>query len=252
MGRLAGKVALVTGGGSGLGAADCEALAAEGARVIVTDVNLAAAQKVAARIGGESIALALDVADEAQWIAVYTEIEKRFGALHVLVNNAGVVMNADVEETSLEKFRWVNAIMTDGVFLGMKHAIPLMNRSGGGSIINMSSVGALLGYPIFFAYSAAKGAVRSMTKSVAVMCQVKGYAIRCNSIHPGAIETPMVQEAEGRIGQAKEIPDGVLPFGTPGPPKDVAAMVVFLASDESRFITGAELVVDNGVSIRPF
>lgn len=252
MGRLAGKVALVTGGGSGLGAADCEALAAEGARVIVTDVNLAAAQKVADRIGGESIALPLDVADEAQWIAIYSEIEKRFGALHVLVNNAGVVVNADVEETSLEKFRWVNAIMTDGVFLGMKHAIPLMNRSGGGSIINMSSVGALLGYPIFFAYSAAKGAVRSMTKSVAVMCQVKGYAIRCNSIHPGAIETPMVQEAEGRIGQAKEIPEGVLPFGTPGHPKDVAAMVVFLASDESRFITGAELVVDNGVSIRPF
>ena len=252
MGRLAGKVALVTGGGSGLGAADCEALAAEGARVIVTDVNLAAAQKVAVRIGGEAIALALDVADEAQWIAIYAEIEKRFGALHVLVNNAGVVVNADVEETSLEKFRWVNAIMTDGVFLGMKHAIPLMNRSGGGSIINMSSVGALLGYPIFFAYSAAKGAVRSMTKSVAVMCQVKGYAIRCNSIHPGAIETPMVQEAEGRVGQAKDIPDGVLPFGTPGHPKDVAAMVVFLASDESRFITGAELVVDNGVSIRPF
>lgn len=252
MGRLAGKVALVTGGGSGLGAADCEALAGEGARVIVTDVNLAAAQAVAARIGNDAIALALDVADEAQWIAIYTEIEKRFGALHVLVNNAGVVMNADVEETSLEKFRWVNAIMTDGVFLGMKHAIPLMNRSGGGSIINMSSVGALLGYPIFFAYSAAKGAVRSMTKSVAVMCQVKGYAIRCNSIHPGAIETPMVQEAEGRVGQAKEIPDGVLPFGTPGHPKDVAAMVVFLASDESRFITGAELVVDNGVSIRPF
>ncbi len=252
MGRLAGKVALVTGGGSGLGAADCEALAAEGARVIVTDVNLAAAQKVAARIGGDSIALALDVADEAQWIAIYAEIEKRFGALHVLVNNAGVVINADVEETTLEKFRWVNAIMTDGVFLGMKHAIPLMNRSGGGSIINMSSVGALLGYPIFFAYSAAKGAVRSMTKSVAVMCQVKGYAIRCNSIHPGAIETPMVQEAEGRVGQAKEIPDGVLPFGTPGHPKDVAAMVVFLASDESRFITGAELVVDNGVTVRPF
>jgi 3(or 17)beta-hydroxysteroid dehydrogenase len=252
MGRLANKVALVTGGGSGLGAADCEALAAEGARVVVTDVNLAAAQTVATRIGSDAIALALDVADEAQWIAIYAEIEKRFGALHILVNNAGVVMNADVEETSLEKFRWVKAIMTDGVFLGMKHAIPLMNRSGGGSIINMSSVGALLGYPIFFAYSAAKGAVRSMTKSVAVMCQVKGYAIRCNSIHPGAIETPMVQEAEGRVGQVKEIPDGVLPFGTPGHPKDVAAMVVFLASDESRFITGAELVVDNGVSIRPF
>ena len=159
---------------------------------------------------------------------------------------------ADVEETTLDKFHWVNSIMIDGVFLGMKHAIPLMNKGDGGSIINMSSVGALLGYPIFLAYSAAKGAVRSMTKSVAVMAQVKGYPIRCNSIHPGAIETPMVQEAEGRIGQPKDIPPGVLPHGSPGHPDDVAAVVVFLASDESRYITGAELVVDNGLTVRPF
>ena len=255
MGRVAGKVALVTGGGSGLGAADCMALAREGATVVVTDVNLAAAQAVADRIGaggGSAMALAHDVSSEEQWIAVMAEIERQFGRLDVLVNNAGVVLSADVEDTSLEKFRWVNGIMIDGVFLGMKYAVPLMNKGDGGSIINMSSVGALLGYPIFFAYSAAKGAVRSMTKSVAVMAQVKGYKIRCNSVHPGAIETPMVQEAEGRIGQPKEIPAGVLPFGTPGHPDDVAALVVFLASDESRFITGAELVIDNGVTIRPF
>lgn len=252
MNRLAGKVALVTGGASGLGAADCAALAREGATVIVTDVNVASAQTVADSIGGNAIALALDVSSEDQWISVIAEIEQRCGQLHVLVNNAGVVLNADVEDTSLEKFRWVNAIMTEGVFLGMKHAIPLMNKSGGGSIINMSSVGALLGYPIYFAYSAAKGAVRSMTKSVAVMCQLKGYKIRCNSLHPGAIETPMVQQAEGRPGQPQEIPAGVLPYGTPGHPDDVAAMVVFLASDESRFITGAEMVIDNGVTIRPF
>ena len=252
MGRVEGKVALVTGGASGLGAADSAALAREGAKVVVTDVNLASAQAVAQSIGGDAIALALDVSSEEQWIGVMAEIEKQFGGLHVLVNNAGVVLNADVEDTSLEKFRWVNSIMTDGVFLGMKHAIPLMNKSGGGSIINMSSVGALLGYPIYFAYSAAKGAVRSMTKSVAVMAQVKGYKIRCNSVHPGAIETPMVQQAEGRPGQVQEIPAGVLPHGTPGHPDDVAALVVFLASDESRFITGAELVIDNGVTIRPF
>jgi 3(or 17)beta-hydroxysteroid dehydrogenase len=252
MGRVEGKVALVTGGASGLGAADSAALAREGAKVVVTDVNLASAQAVAQSIGGGAIALALDVSSEEQWIGVIAEIEKQFGGLHVLVNNAGVVLNADVEDTSLEKFRWVNSIMTDGVFLGMKHAIPLMNKSGGGSIINMSSVGALLGYPIYFAYSAAKGAVRSMTKSVAVMAQVKGYKIRCNSVHPGAIETPMVQQAEGRPGQVQEIPAGVLPHGTPGHPDDVAALVVFLASDESRFITGAELVIDNGVTIRPF
>jgi 3(or 17)beta-hydroxysteroid dehydrogenase len=252
MSRVEGKVALVTGGGSGLGAADCEALAREGAIVVVTDIAMEPARKVADRIGNGAVAMTLNVEDEPQWVSVMQEIEAQFGRLDVLVNNAGVVLSADVEETSLEQFRWVSSIMTDGVFLGCKHAIPLMNKRDGGSIINMSSTGALLGYPIFFAYSAAKGAVRAMTKSVAVMCQEKGYKIRCNSVHPGSIETPMVQTAEGRLGQPKDIPDGVLPPGTPGHPKDVAALVLFLASDESRFITGAELVIDNGVTIRPF
>jgi 3(or 17)beta-hydroxysteroid dehydrogenase len=251
MGRVSGKVALVTGGGSGLGAADCELLAREGATVIVSDVRLAAAQAVADRIGGSAVAMALDVASEAAWIEVMTAIEVRFGRLDVLVNNAGVVVVADVEQTTLEQFRWVNGIMSDGVFLGCKYAIPLMNKNDGGSIINMSSTGALLGYPVFFAYSAAKGAVRSMTKSVAVMCQDKGYKIRCNSVHPGAIETPMVQEASGRAGQEEAVPEGVLPAGAVGAPKDVAEMVLFLASDESRFVTGAEFVVDNGLTIRP-
>lgn len=250
MGRVQGKVALVTGGGSGLGAADCELLAAEGATVIVTDVKLAAAEAVADRIGG--IAMALDVASETQWQEVIAAIDARFGRLDVLVNNAGVVVVADLEQTSLEQFRWVNAIMSEGVFLGCKYAIPLMNKGGGGSIINMSSTGALLGYPVFLAYAAAKGAVRSMTKSIAVMCQEKGYKIRVNSVHPGAIETPMVQEASGRPGEEQTVPEGVLPAGAVGHPKDVANMVLYLASDESRFITGAELVIDNGLTIRPF
>ncbi len=252
MGRVEGKVALVTGGGSGLGAADCEILAREGATVVVTDVKQETAQAVADRIGNGAIAMALDVADEEQWIATIDAIRQKFGRLDVLVNNAGVVLSADVEDTTLEQFRWVNSIMIDGVFLGMKYAIPLMNERDGGSIINMSSTGALLGYPVFFAYSGAKGAVRSMTKSVAVMCQEKGYKIRCNSVHPGSIETPMVQKAEGRPDQPKDIPEGVLPPGTPGAPKDVGNLVLFLASDESRFITGAELVIDNAVTIRPF
>lgn len=249
-GRVAGKVALVTGGGSGLGKADCEALAREGAKVVVTDVRLDQAEQVARAIGGE--AMPLDVASEEQWIAALRAIDEKFGRLDILVNNAGVVLSADAEQTTLEQFRFVNAVMSEGVFLGCKHAIPLMNRGDGGSIINMSSTGALLGYPIFFAYSAAKGAVRSMTKSIAVMCQEKGYKIRCNSVHPGSIETPMVQAAEGRPGEEKAIPEGVLPPGTSGAPKDVAALVLFLASDESRFINGAELVIDNGVTIRPF
>lgn len=251
MGRVEGKVALVTGGGSGLGAEACRVLAAEGALVVVSDVNEKAAQALADTIGDRAVALRHDVASEDDWISVMKSIEDRHGRLDILVNNAGVVLNADVEDTSLEKYRWVNSVMSDGVFLGCKHAIPLMNKGEGGSIVNMSSTGALLGYPIFFAYSAAKGAVRALTKSVAVMCQEKGYAIRCNSVHPGAIETPMVQTAEGR--EAKDIPaEGILPPGSPGHPRDIAMMVLYLASDESRLVTGAEMVVDNGVTIRPF
>ena len=251
MGRVEGKVALVTGGGSGLGAEACRVLAAEGALVVVSDVNEKAAQALADTIGDRAMALRHDVASEDDWISVMKSIEDRHGRLDILVNNAGVVLNADVEDTSLEKYRWVNSVMSDGVFLGCKHAIPLMNKGEGGSIVNMSSTGALLDYPIFFAYSAAKGAVRALTKSVAVMCQEKGYAIRCNSVHPGAIETPMVQTAEGR--EAKDIPaEGILPPGSPGHPRDIAMMVLYLASDESRFVTGAEMVVDNGVTIRPF
>ncbi|ARU17892.1 SDR family oxidoreductase [Croceicoccus marinus] len=251
MGRVEGKVALVTGGASGLGAEDCRVLAAEGARVVVSDVNEKAAQALADEIGNDAMALRHDVASEEDWTAAMAAIEERYRRLDILVNNAGVVLNADVEDTSLEQYRWVNSVMSDGVFLGCKHAIPLMNKGDGGSIVNMSSTGALLGYPIFFAYSAAKGAVRALTKSVAVMCQEKGYAIRCNSVHPGAIETPMVQTAEGR--EARDIPvEGVLPPGTPGHPRDIAMMVLYLASDESRFVNGAEMVVDNAVTIRPF
>lgn len=251
MGRVAGKIALVTGGGQGLGKADCEVLAREGATVVVTDVALAPAQKVADAIGGGAIALALDVASEQAWIDTIAAIEAKFGRLDILVNNAGVVVVADIEQTSLEQFRWVNAIMSEGVFLGCKHAIPLMARGGGGSIVNMSSTGALLGYPVFFAYAAAKGAVRSMTKSIAIMCQEKGYKIRCNSVHPGAIETPMVQNAGGRPGVEEPVPQGVLPAGANGAPADVAELVLYLASDESRFVTGAEFVIDNAVTIRP-
>lgn len=251
-GRVEGKIALVTGGGSGLGAADCAALAREGATVIVTDVAIDPAQRVADRIGNGAIALALDVADEQAWIALIKELDSRFGRLDILINNAGIVQMADCEDVTLEQFRRVNAIMSEGVFLGCKYALPLLKRSDSASIVNMSSTGALLGYPIFFAYSAAKGAVRSMTKSIAVMCQEKGYPIRCNSVHPGGIETPMVQEAEGRIGQEQSVPAGILPFGAKGAPEDVASMVLFLASDESRFVTGAEFVIDNAVTIRAF
>jgi 3(or 17)beta-hydroxysteroid dehydrogenase len=251
MGRVNGKVALVTGGGSGLGKADCLLLAAEGAKVVVSDINFAAAQAVAAEIGANAIAIEHDVASEEAWKSAIVRCEGAFGGLNILVNNAGVVVLADPEETTLEQFRRANAVMSEGVFLGCKHAIPLMARSGGGSIINMSSTASHLGYPVFFAYTAAKGAVRAMTKSIAIHCQAKGYGIRCNSIHPASIETPMIQFAEGRVGQENPIPEGVLPADSVGAPKDVANLVLYLASDESRFVNAAEILIDNALIVTP-
>lgn len=251
MGRVEGKVALVTGGGSGLGAEDCRLLAREGARVLVCDINEQAARKVSEDIGEAAHAFAHDVSSEEGWKAAIAEVEQRFGGLNVLVNNAGIVVVADPEETTLEQWRKVQSVMSEGVFLGCKYAIPLMARSGGGSIINMSSTASHLGYPPFFAYSAAKGAVRSLTKSVAMHCQQKGYGIRCNSVHPASIETPMIQGAMGRPGQEQEVPEGVLPPGSIGHPRDVANLVLYLASDESRFVTGAEFLIDNGLTVTP-
>ena len=251
MGRVEGKIALVTGGGSGLGRADCLLLAREGARVVVSDINETSARAVAAEIGEAAIAVRHDVASEEDWRAVIALCDQRFGGLNILVNNAGIVVVADPEETTLEQFRRANAVMSEGVFLGCKYALPLMARSGQGSIINMSSVASHLGYPPFFAYSAAKGAVRAMTKSVAKHCQAKGYPVRCNSVHPASIETPMIQQAQGRPGQAQAVPAGVLPDGAVGAPEDVAAMVLYLASDDSRFVTGAEFLIDNALVITP-
>ncbi len=255
MGRVEGLVALVTGAASGLGLADCERLADEGATVVLTDVNAEAGAAAAARIGRSAVFLPHDVRDEAAWIDVLAEVMRRFGRLDVLVNNAGVVVTATPEETTLAQFRFVNSILAEGAFLGCKHAIPAMAKDKpggrGGSIINISSVSSHLGYSVYFAYAAAKGAVRAMTKSVAMHCQEKGYGIRCNSIHPAGIETPMIQAATGRTRELLAIPEGPLPPESLGAPADVANLVLYLASPESRFITGAEFVVDNGLTVRP-
>ena len=251
MNRVKGKVALVTGAASGLGKADCEILIAEGASVVITDVSVQAGQALADRLGDKAHFIKHDVSSEKEWVAVIAEVEEKFGRLDILVNNAGVVVLASPEETTLEQFRFANSIMTEGVFLGCKYAIPLMSKTGNGSIINMCSTASHIGFPIFFAYSAAKGAVRSMTKSIAVHCQAEGYGIRCNSIHPGSIETPMVQLATGRgKGEEIDIPAGVLPIESSGAPSDVANLVLYLASDESRFMNGAELMLDNALIIQ--
>ena len=252
MGRVSGKVAIVTGAGGGLGRADAEALAREGAKVVVTDVNEVAAQETAALINGShpgaAHAMKQDVRREGEWQAVIAETQRLFGGLHILVNNAGVVRIVTPESCTLEEFRFQNAVMSEGTFLGCKAAIPAMKASGGGSIINMCSTATHLGYPVYFAYSAAKGAIRAMSKSIAVHCQSNKYNIRCNTVHPGAIETAMVEGSTKELGLDMQVWRDT-PWGL-GKPTDVANVVLFLASDESRFVNGAEILVDNGVTIQ--
>ena len=249
MGRVSGKIALVTGAASGLGKADASLLSREGATVVITDLNEPAGRELERTLnaGRPNCAhfMAQDVSDEARWQAVYADIRARYGALHILVNNAGMVVVGTPESATLDQFQRHLRVMTDSVFLACKYGIPLMKDSGGGSIVNMCSTATHLGYPVFYAYSAAKGAVRSMTKSIAVHCQMNHYNIRCNSIHAGAIETPMVVKATQELGMQMSMYDQT-PVGL-GKPEDVANLVLYLASDESRFVNATEIVIDNGL-----
>jgi 3(or 17)beta-hydroxysteroid dehydrogenase len=250
MGRVSGKVALVTGAASGLGRADAAMLAKEGARVVITDINEQAGREFEGELNAKypdsAWFMSHDVASESRWREVFAEIETRFGALHVLVNNAGMVAIGTPESATLAEFQAHLRVMTDSVFLACKYGIPLMKDSGGGSIINMCSTATHLGYPVFYAYGAAKGAVRSMTKSIAIHCQMNHYNIRCNSIHAGAIETPMVVKATRDLGMQMSMYDQS-PAGL-GKPDDVASLVLYLASDESRFVNATEIIIDNGLT----
>lgn len=258
-GRVEGKIALITGGAQGLGEAAARMLVREGAQVAVSDVNLAGAEKVATSLNerrkGSAIALLHDVTKEADWVRVLDETDKAFGGLHILVNNAGIGLTKDLEQITLEEWRLVHAIDLDGVFLGCKNAIALMARTTkasrlGGSIVNISSISGIIAGHNMAAYNSAKAGVRHLSKSVALYCAKKGLNIRSNSIHPVFIATPILDGLVERFGKEEAYAKLArqVPMGKIGEPDDIAYAVLYLASDEAKFVTGAELKVDGGIS----
>ncbi len=251
MGRVDGKVVVVTGAASGLGLAESRRLASEGATVILTDLNVEAGSAHATDIGAEF--MALDVTDETAWERLMTDVEQHHGRLDGLINNAGIAPIADIEHTTTDQWRRTLAVHLDGTFFGCRAAIPLMRRRGGGSIVNTSSTTALVGHAPYLAYSTAKGGIRSLTKAVAAHCYANRLGIRCNSLHPGSIDTPMVADAMQRLFdvdlESAEDPEALRAKLGIGEPDDVAHLVVYLISDESKHMNGAELVIDNGMTV---
>lgn len=256
MGRLQGKIALVTGAAQGIGAGVARAMAREGAAVIAADRNVAGVEALAAEIGAEP--LALDVTSEADWAKAAAQIDAAHGKLSILVNNAGVELVKPMTEHSLADWRGLMAVNVDGLFLGCRTFQALLAKGGsaGGpaSVINVSSIAGLVGYPDQLAYNTSKGAVRHMTKSLAIEWAAHRLPIRCNSVHPGCIRTPMLEMAvEGWVREGSIPADdpwaavaALCPLNAVGLPEDIAMGAVYLASDEARFVTGIELVIDGG------
>ncbi len=249
MSNLNGRTAIVTGGAQGLGAADARVLAERGARVVITDIDEARGRALAAELDGDFFRQ--DVSDEPTWDALMAYVLDKHRQLDVLVNNAGIAVIHDIESATTEEWRRTQSIHLDGTFWGCQRAVKAM-KARGGSIINMSSIVGLQGSADYIAYSAAKGGIRSLTKSVAAHCRRQGYAIRCNSVHPGAINTQMVQAALRHssnidLAGAEDQEAMRLQLGL-GEPLDIANMVAFLASDDAKHVNGAEMVVDNGAT----
>ncbi|KTE42974.1 MULTISPECIES: glucose 1-dehydrogenase [unclassified Sphingopyxis] len=244
-GRIAGKIAFVTGGASGLGLDIVRRFVAEGASVVIADIDVAAGEALAAELGQRFVKL--DVSQEADWLAALGSCER----IDVLVNNAGITTMGSIEDLTLAAFRHEFAIDVDGVFLGCKHIIPKMKEHGG-SVINMSSMCGVRAQADLAGYNAAKAAVTHLTKSVALHYAAKGYGIRCNSVHPGAIHTAMIDKVMAQVDDPEALYAGFVathPVGRLGKPEEVSSIVLYLASDESSFATGAEFRVDGGSSL---
>jgi NAD(P)-dependent dehydrogenase (short-subunit alcohol dehydrogenase family) len=249
--RLENKVALLSGGASGIGAETARLVVREGGKAVIADRDEDRGRALANELGDAASFFRLDVTDEAAWQKAVAAAVETHGGLHGLLNAAGVGVRNTIEDCSLEDYRRVNDVNSLGTFLGCKAAIPAMKQSGGGSIVNVSSVLGLRGASAAVAYCASKGAVRSLTKNVALYCAQMKYGIRCNSVHPGYIDTPMIaprleQTSGNRSG--RQVLEELHPIGRLGRPVEVANMILFLLSDESTFSTGSEFVCDGGLT----
>lgn len=256
-GRVSGKLALVTGAAQGLGRAHCLALAREGARVLATDINAAGAEETAAMINAElgdgtAFALAHDVTSPEQWEAAIDAARDKLGGLNVLVNNAGIGVPGNIETCTFADWQRCFDINVNSIFHGCQKALPLMREHAPGSIINISSIAGLIASDTMPAYNASKAAVWMLSKSIALHCAKKRMNIRCNSIHPTFVDTPILDGTARAHALDKDVLMDKLarqiPLGFVGEPNDIAQAVVYLASDESRFVTGAELKIDGGIS----
>ncbi len=251
MPRLDGKVVLLSGGASGIGAATARMVVREGGKAMLADRDEAKGRALAQELGPAAHFVPLDVVQETSWQAAVAAATEKFGALHGLLNAAGVGVRNSIEDCTLAEYRRINDINSLGTFLGCKSAIGAMKEAGGGSIVNISSVLGLRGAAYAMAYSASKGAVRTLTKNVALHCAQMKYNIRCNSVHPGYIDTPMIaprleQNAGNMTG--RQSLEELHPMGRLGRPEEVAHMILFLLSDESTFSTGSEFVCDGGLT----
>ena len=251
MSRLENKVVLLSGGASGIGAETARLVVREGGKAVLADRDEAKGRALADELGADALFVALDVTDEASWSQAVEATVGSFGGLHGLLNAAGVGVRNSIEDCSLAEFRRVNDVNSLGTFLGCKAAIPAMKGSGGGSIVNISSVLGLRGASYAMAYCASKGAVRLLTKHVALHCAQQKYNIRCNSVHPGYIDTPMIApRLDQTVGNmtGRQWLEELHPLGRLGRADEVAAMILFLLSDESTFSTGSEFVCDGGLT----